>query len=315
MQQGKILNKLLNLLQRTLARFGDKPTFSFGWYGNILLLQILLLLTACEKDITIETGSGEAQFVVEGYIESGLPPYLLLTRTTEYYSTFYLDSLSEIFVHDAVITVSDGTQTIQLTEFNIDTLGTSISAYVGFGMIGEVGKTYTLNIETEGKLLTAITTIPQPLPLDSIWYQTGADQDNDTLVELICRFSDPQELGQYIRYFTSVNNERYLPGFNSVFEDVLINGNTFDFPLDRGVDRNDTAAFDNYGLFRKGDTISVKWAAIDKAHFDFWRTVEFELGGQGSPFATPVIIQSNINGGQGIWGGYSSTFKSLIVPE
>ncbi len=283
--------------------------------ANALLLQFILLLSACEKDITIDTGGGEAQYVVEGYVESGLPPYLLLTKTTDYYDTFYLDSLAAIFVHDAVITVSDGTQSVTLTEFNIDTLGTSISAYVGLGMVGEAGKTYTLTIETEGNLITAVTTIPMPLPLDSIWYQTGADPDNDTLVELICRFSDPPALGQYIRYFTSVNGERYLPGYNSVFEDVLINGNTFDFPLDRGLDRNDTAAFDNYGLFRKGDTISVKWAAIDKAHFDFWRTVEFELGGQGSPFATPVIIQSNINGGQGIWGGYASTFKSLIVPK
>lgn len=281
----------------------------------LLLPGIMMVFISCEKDITIETGSGEPQIVVEGYIETGLPPYLLLTKTTKYYSTFYLDSLEDLFVHDAVITVSDGSQTVQLTELTIDTLGTSVSAYVGFGMTGEVGKTYTLTIETEGKLITALTTIPQPLPLDSIWYETGADDDNDTLVKLICRFSDPPALGQYVRYFTSVNNGGYFPGFNSVFEDVLINGTTFDFPLDRGVNRNDTAAFENYGLFRKGDTISVKWAAIDKDHFDFWRTVEFELGSQGSPFASPVIIQSNIIGGQGIWGGYASTFKSLIVPK
>lgn len=276
---------------------------------------IILLMTSCEQNIDINLPSSEEQLVVEGYIETGLPPYLLLTKTSDYYSTFYLDSLNALFVHDAVVKVSDGDKTITLSEFTIDTAGTLISAYVGFGMVGEAGKSYTLMVEAGGKTLTAVTSIPEPLPLDSIWYETGADASNDTLVKLICRYSDPPQLGQYIRYFTSVNSGGYFPGYNSVFEDGFINGTTFDFPLDRGVNRNDTSSYDNYGLFRKGDTITVKWSAIDEAHYNFWRTVEFELGGQGSPFASPVIIQSNISGGQGIWGGYSPSFKTLIVPK
>lgn len=286
-----------------------------SWLAIGILPAIVFLLSSCEKDITVDNGPSVEQLVVEGYIETGLPPYLLLTKTSDYYSTFYLDSLGNFFVHDAIVKVSDGTDTITLTEFTIDTFGAPVSAYIGFGMIGEVGKTYTLSVEANGKLLTSVTTIPQVFPLDSIWYETGADEDNDTLVRLICRYADPPQLGQYVRYFTSVNGGAYYPGYNSVFEDVLINGTTFDFPLDRGVNRNDTASFDNYGLFRKGDTITVKWSGIDKPHFDFWRTMEFELGGQGSPFAAPVIIQTNINGGQGIWGGYSSSFKTLVVPE
>lgn len=275
----------------------------------------IFFLASCEKDVTLDIPPSVEQFVVEGYIETGLPPYLLLTKTTDYYSTFYLDSLGSLFVHDAVVKVSDGSSTVTLTEFMIDTLGTTISAYVGFGMVGEVGKTYSLTIEAQGKMLTAITTIPKVTPLDSIWYEANTDPENDSLVRLICRYSDPPALGEYVRYFTKVNSQPFYPGLNSVFEDVLINGTEFDFPLDRGVSRNDTALFDDYGYFHKGDTITVKWAAIDKAHFDFWRTLEFELGGQGSPFSSPVIIQTNINGGQGIWGGYSSSFKSLIVPK
>ncbi|MGB3076081.1 MAG: DUF4249 domain-containing protein [Chitinophagales bacterium] len=280
-----------------------------------LFLFSMVLMSSCEKDITINLPPSEEQLVVEGYIETGLPPYLLLTKTTDYYSTFYLDSLGSLFVHDAIVKVSDGTNTITLTEFSIDTFGSSISAYVGFGMVGEVGKTYTLTIEAEGKTVTSITTIPQVYPLDSIWYEPDNDETNDSLVKLMCRYADPPQLGQYVRYFTEVNNQGFFPGYNSVFEDNLINGTTFDFPLDRGVSRNDSAAFDNYGLFKKGDTITVKWSGIDRATFDFWRTMEFELGGQGSPFAAPVIIQTNITGGQGVWNGYSSSFKTLIVPE
>lgn len=279
------------------------------------LLFMIVLMNSCEKNVNIQIPTSQEQLVVEGYIETGLPPYLLLTKTSDYYSTFYLDSLVSLFVHDAVVKVSDGSNTITLTEFSVDTFGTSISAYVGFGMVGEVGKTYTLTIEAEGKTISSITTIPQVYPLDSIWYEPDSDESNDSLVKLMCRYTDPPQLGQYIRYFTDVNNGGFFPGYNSVFEDNFINGTTFDFPLDRGVNRNDSIAFKNYGLFKKGDTITVKWSGIDYASFDFWRTMEYELGGQGSPFAAPVIIQTNITGGQGIWCGYSSSFKTLIVPE
>ncbi|MBA2423329.1 MAG: DUF4249 domain-containing protein [Chitinophagales bacterium] len=275
----------------------------------------VLLISSCQKDITLNIPPSEEQIVVEGHIETGQPPYVILTRTSDYYSTFYLDSLSNLFVHDAVVQVSDGTQTITLSEFSLDTLGAVVSVYLGLNMVGEVGKTYTLTVQTEGKTLNAVTTIPNVIPLDSIWYEQNADPDNDTLVRLICRYNDPPQLGQYVRYFTQINNEGFYPGLNSVFEDAVINGTTFDFPLDRGINRNDSTSFENYGLFKKGDTITVKWSGIDKPHFDYWRTEEFELGGQGSPFSSPVIIQSNINGGLGIWGGYSSSFISIVVPK
>ena len=282
---------------------------------TVFTMVLMVFLSSCVKDITLNIPASEEQIVVEGHIETGQPPYVILTKTTDYYSTFYLDSLGNLFVHDAVVKVSDGTNTITLTEFSLDSLGTTVSAYVGLGMVGEVGKSYTLTVEAEGKTLTSVTSIPEVFPLDSIWYETGADPENDSLVRLICRYSDPVALGQYVRYFTKVNSGEFEPGYNSVFEDVLINGTTFDFPLDRGVNRNDTPSFDNYGLFHKGDTITVEWAAIDQPHFDFWRTLEFELGGQGSPFSSPTIVQTNINGGQGIWGGYSTSFKTLIVPK
>ncbi|MCY7410634.1 MAG: DUF4249 domain-containing protein [Chitinophagales bacterium] len=274
----------------------------------------LLLFSSCTKDLNIDLPPSVEQLVVEGHISTGQFPYVILSRTTDYYSTFYLDSLDNLFVHDALVKVSNGSDTITLPELTIDTGGTVISVYLGLNMIGEEGKTYSLWIEAEGKSLSAITTIPVASPLDSIWWEPSAGGEDDSLVRLICRYTDPPLLGNYVRYFTQTNSGAFNPGYNSVFEDAVINGTSFEFPLDRGVNRNDSNAFDNYGLFKRGDTITVAWDAIDLAHFDFWRTLEFELGSQGSPFATPVTIQGNIEGGAGIWGGYSPTYKTLIVP-
>jgi len=135
------------------------------------------------------------------------------------------------------------------------------------------------------------------------------------LVELDCRYSDPAAPGDYVRYFTRQNHDAFWPGVYSVFEDKLINGTTFNFSLDRGVNYNDDHSFRHYGLFYKGDTITVKWCHIDYPHYNFWRTLEYERGSTGNPFSSPVQIQSNIVGGLGIWGGYATSYKTVVAPH
>lgn len=276
-----------------------------------LWLATVLLTLGCTRDLDIRLPDAEPQLVVEGSIETGMPPVVLLTRSSGFYEDFILDSVGRYFVSGARITAFDGTDSVLFTELTLDTGGVRIPVYVGLGMVGQVDRTYTLRVEAEGRLLQAVTTIPQPMPLDSLWWEPIPD--SDTLIRLICRFSDPPGTKNYVRYFTRQNSGPFLPGLNSVFEDDLINGQTFDFPLDRGIDRNNPDSFENFGLFYRGDTITVKWCAIDAATFEFWRTLEFELGGQGSPFAAPVIVKSNVSGGLGIWSGYAPTYHTLIA--
>lgn len=282
----------------------------------ICCLAAVFILASCTKDITINLPPAQEKLVVEGHISTGQPPYVLLSKNSDFYSTFYLDSIGNFFVHDAVVIVSDGTITDTLTELFFDTAGVTVSAYIGFGIIGQEEKTYTLTVQAEGKTLTSVTTIPKANPLDSVWWQPASSENpDDTLIRLVCRYSDPTAPGNYVRYFTKVNSEPFYPGYYSTFSDDLVNGTTFNFTLDRGVNRSDSDLFNNYGLFQRGDTIGVGWYGIDRAQYDFWRTLESEINGQGNPFATPVFVQGNINGGLGIWGGYAPTYKSLIVPK
>ncbi len=284
-------------------------------HSFVLLSFYSLFFFSCEKNISLDLPEPEVKLVVEGFIESGSFPYLFLTKNSAYYSTFSLLEINNNFVHGAIVKVFDGTDTVTLQEFIIDTAGVQISVYYSVGMIGQTNKTYSLHIEAEGMVVDAFTTIPPFVPLDSIWVVYNEKQEFPDKVKLMCRLNDPPQLGQYVRYFTKANSQGFLPGLNSVFDDAIINGTIFDFPLDKGYNRNDSIDFDSYGFFDKGDTITVKWCNIDKAHFNFWRTLEFSVGGQGSPFASPIKIKSNIIGGLGIWGGYASTFKTIIVPQ
>src|SRR5689334_18441013 len=103
----------------------------------ITFITLIIVQTSCTKDITINLPSQEPQIVVEGHISTGSPPYVILTKSSDYYATFYLDSIDNYFVHNAVVKVSNGIDTITLPEVSLDTGGVTVSAYVGLGMVGE----------------------------------------------------------------------------------------------------------------------------------------------------------------------------------
>jgi len=307
-----------------------------------LFIILIISLLSCEEEYIPEIANAEPEIVVEGYIEAGsnaTPPYVLLTRSTSFFSTIDANQISNLFMHDATVRITSGTDTIVLQELclssldefqqqlaadllglgNIDLIGIDICAYIEPSFtpqLGEAGKTYNLTIETEGKTLTASTTIPPIAPLDSLRYVVHPNPDNDTLVELRCFITEPGSTTDFYRYFTQRNDEPTFTAPNSVIDDVLFNGESFEIPLARGQVINTPEDFDpiTFGYFRRGDTITVKWCTIDQAHYDFWSTLEFNSGSEG-PFASFTRVNSNINGGLGIWGGYGASYHTLIVPE
>src|ERR1700759_2130731 len=117
---------------KTLRALSNTKRYAprFPFYLPISILSLLISIasfTSCTRDIPISVPSVPSQFVVEGHIQPGSPPYVILTRSSDFFSTFYLDSINQLFVHKAIVKVSNGTDTIQLQEFKIDTAGTQVS--------------------------------------------------------------------------------------------------------------------------------------------------------------------------------------------
>ncbi len=88
----------------------------------------ILFLNSCEKEFKINVPASEQKPVVEGIIENGLPPYLYLTSSLDIFSSLNAASLSNSYLHNATVTVSDGTHTIPLKEYALN-FG-SFTAYV-----------------------------------------------------------------------------------------------------------------------------------------------------------------------------------------
>lgn len=261
--------------------------------------------------------------VVEATIENGQPPVVILSSSFSYFSNISAALLASSFVHNAVITVSNGVATQQLKEYSYATPASlkvyyySVdSASLATAFVGALNTAYTMNIQVNGQSYTASTTIPAlAKKVDSLWWKKAPDNPDSEKVVLVAKITDPPGYGNYIRYFTKTNSDPFYPGLTSVYDDQIVDGTTYTADVERGVNRNVKLDVNNYSFFERGDTITLKFTNIDKATFDFWRTMEYSYGSIGNPFASPTKVLGNINGALGYFGGYAAQYLTITVPK
>lgn len=289
----------------------------------VLIILTGLLLYGCEKNINFDLNEAPSTLVVDANIENGQAPIVVLTKSLDYFSSINPSIIQDLFVHDAEVTLSNGTKTHRLKEY-AQPVGGGFNFYtysidpadMATAFSGELNTTYTLKISSEGKEYEATTKIPiLAKTIDSLWWKKAPFQDDTSKVIVMIKATDPPGLGNYVRYFTKKNSEQFLPGRNSVFDDQVIDGTTYELQVDPGIDFNNTVPQDS-NFFKRGDTVTMKLCNIDKASYTFWSTWEFAYQSIGNPFAQPNKVLGNIsNGALGAFYGYAASYKTLVIPK
>ena len=248
----------------------------------ICYLLIVVFITSCEEEYIPVNSGNEQKFVVEGYLEAGqdpFPTYVILTKTFNFYSEIGPAQFSESFVHDADVRVNDGSKEVKLEEicffdlppelqqeaaarfgFDADSLAVNFCIYLDVlnQIKPEVEKTYDLSINTGGQIITATTTIPRHVPIDTMFFASPPGEPNDTLAQLRVTISDPPGRRNYYRYFGATNGNVYKSIFSSVEEDLFFDGKSFEFQLYNPETTDSDYDPDEFGLYFVGDTISIK---------------------------------------------------------
>ena len=80
---------------------------------------LLLGLISCREEISLELNSNEEKLVVEGHIEPGFPPYIILTKNQGYFDPIDSNTYSNIFVSEADIIVYKIEKGIQIDSINL----------------------------------------------------------------------------------------------------------------------------------------------------------------------------------------------------
>ncbi len=297
---------------------------------NLSLLIFLLAFASCEKEVKINLSSSPAQLVVNGQIEVDQPPLLVLTKSIGYFAQVDLQTLQNSFVHDAVVTISDGSRQVTLREYSFDSSSAQNSGRFYFYSLdasdpqsldfrGQPERYYTLTISSEGKTYTSTTKIPACKPPDSLVARTPRTPPPNLpdAMQLSVFYSDPDTPGNAIRFFTKRNSDPFYPGLSSVVDDQAFNGaQNAEYPIAVGAARTNAGFSDSTGYVFRGDTVTLRWCAIDRASFNFFSTYEFSIGTIGNPFSSPINVRSNVsNGALGVWVGYGSSYTTIVVPK
>lgn len=282
-----------------------------------LIPVLMLLLLSCRKDVVLKLPEYEQKIVVEGSIETGGPAIVFLSYSVPYFGEFDYSKPDSAFVKGARVTVTDGVRTEVLTE-----LDPSVGyLYAGLTLLGEVGKTYTLQVEVNGKSFSTSTRILPPVKLDSLFFRPG--DRADSLGFIWQTFSEPAGSGNCYRWFAKRlgRDNFYAPPFNSVFDDKFVDGKTFEFGYDRGPQPNQlqqNREDPERGYYKRGDTVLVKFCSMGQREYDFWNTYYQNKLSNSNPFSSPANIKSMFEDYREAFGafvGYSPVIDTLIIPE
>ncbi len=286
-----------------------------------LLAVLFFIVISCEKNINFKLDAAEPLLVVDAQIENEKEPTVVLTKSLSYFGKISPDILASTFVHNADVFMSNGMVTHKLKEYPVPLAPGFTAFYYSLdpsdpatAFVGQVNRRYNLRIVSEKKEYSSTILIPGfNALLDSVWTKPAPQNPDSNKRILMIRGTDPPGRGNYVRYFTKVNSDPFLPGENSVFDDQVIDGTTFEVQLFRGIDRNDPPSGDN-NFFNKGDTITMKFCNIEKPAYTFWSTWEFAFQGIGNPFAQPNKVIGNIsNGALGVFSGYAARYRTIIA--
>ncbi len=278
---------------------------------NIYYISLFIVtLISCSRENSTEVVTAESKIVVEGSIEQGDVAQVILSRSIPVESVIDSSTVLNHVIRSARVSVSDGTNE-ELLRLKNNTNVIPPFTYYGSDIIGEVGKTYTLKIEYLNKVLTAETTIPQPVLIQSARY---AKNDNiDYTGYITINFEDLVNEKNYYQIATRLeyNETVFTPALYGNLDDANFQTPSVSLQIKRGVSIFPKTKFEPY--FTDGDVVAVKLKTMNLDAFNFWNSWQNEIiNGLNPIFPSNSSLKSNIKGGGvGIWAGYGQ--HTIIV--
>jgi hypothetical protein len=278
----------------------------------VIWILILFVLGACTKEVEMDYPATEKQLVVEGYIEPGRYPVVYLTKSSPYFEKIDSSNVMKLIASVAKVSISNGEQTEVLTlRYAKDIFPPYY--FEGTEIRGELGKSYTITIELEGRTYTSTTTLTDQVSLQKISFVKTTKNDEQNFLSL--KFLDPKGVKNCYRVYTKRigKDPDFVPCYLSTFNDYGFDGQEFNFEVIRSY--SPVIQTDNGRYFVKGDSIMVKFCTIDERQHNYWKSVETQIAISANPFglssSDPLSL---INGGAlGVWAGLSSKYYSIKI--
>ena len=275
-----------------------------------ILCLLTVTLVACDDDIF---GNSQSQMVVDGWIEDGGFPIVIITQTLPITEDFVsVNNLGDYIVKWAKVTVSDGVDSVVLTG-KYDNNYFPPYIYTTGRMRGKAGHTYYLTIKENDNIVRSVTTIPVNAP--DVDFKVEMRSSNDSLYQITACLSDSNEQADYYQIFSrvGVNTSQYSAAFLGSLSDATL-GDYAEIPVYRGKALSDSVDYTPY--YHISDSVSVKIASVDEDSFHFWSDFTNNISLSSNFFLSPSNnIYSNVKGAIGCWYGMNNIEKHFVIAD
>ena len=178
---------------------------------RLLLISMIALICSCSTDRDWE--HTEPELVVEGWIEAGRAPVVMVTTSVSPSREFRtVGQLQDHIVKWGKVSISSPDTTVILFGRTDKDYYPPYIFTTGW-IIGKAGETYTLNVEYEGMHASATTTVTAPEPLEGL--SAVKVEGSDSLFTLVARLNNRSSDKKYYQIFTKVEGKDsfFVPAF------------------------------------------------------------------------------------------------------
>ncbi len=223
------------------------------FYRLAALVFLAISFASCEKVIDLDLKNASPQLVIEGgIINLSHVPVVRISR-----SVSFSEPNSFPPVKGAIVKATTGSSTIYYTEV-------TPGVYQGPAIIGRSGRTYSLQVDVDGKTYNASSTMPNLVAIDSLAVDEQTFQGKVTKT-VVVYYTDPvNEKNQY-HFVLYVNGQLVKRVFAR--DDQFNNG--------RAVR---VALYQDDIELKSGDRIDIELQSVDETIFKYWYTFAKQSG-------------------------------------
>ena len=276
---------------------------------------LLIIATACTERINIHVDDAPSRIVIYGYITTDAKQHAIrITHSAGYFTTDSPEGVS-----NAVVTISDDNGNVISLDANDTVPGLYQTAA---DVYGEEGKTYTLDVHTDGSHYRSEAYLQHINHIDSVGLQASLLFRQSVEVLLYA-----QDIGgdNYYSIFVAINDSvvnsritRFMVMDNALFRGQYMNGVACYY-----LNQNPDSEYRNEVL-HIGDVVTLNINAISQEYATFISNAQSEIRGSNPIFGgPPANVPSNIRcispsdgtPALGFFTAYPSRYARTIVAE
>jgi hypothetical protein len=252
------------------------------------LLPVIVVCGACEEVIDVNLKNASSKVVIESFITNIDDPFVV--RITKSQDFFDQSNFS---------TVRNATVQLEYPSVKENLIEKGGGYYVSSMTKGIPGRIYTLKITADGETFGATVELPNPVPIDTVYFQPGLFQSDS--LNIFVGFRDPAVTENYYRV-RLYRNHRYAVNDYFLMSDAILDGEKIVAPI-------------YYRYFTPGDTVVVELLNLEKCTWKYFKGLSESIQ-QGVNSQAPGNPPTNFTGGAlGIFGAWGSSSYRTIAPR